>query len=133
MARAGSLAALSRSCFRRWQYKWLFLEPCHRAPWEHKKPSAVWPLNTECLKQTQRGRRGGKKGSRCCQAVTQPLDCSRRVLQTPLQPPDGLVPAAGETAGHGEPRKHAAHLTLLQNREGFSCLSSSKAGQGSVK
>lgn len=37
------------------------------------------------------------------------------------------------TAGHGEPRKHAAHLTLLQNREGFSCLSSSKAGQGSVK
>lgn len=105
MARAGSLAALSRSCFRRWQYKRLFLEPCHRAPWEHKKPSAVWPLNTECLKQTQRGRRGGKKGSRCCQAVTQPLDCSRRVLQTPLQPPDGLMPAAGETqldtASHG--------------------------------
>lgn len=84
-------------------------------------------------KASAKGEERGKKGSRCCQTVTQPLGCSQCVPQTPLQPPDGLVPAARETQLDTEPRKHAAHLTLLQNQEGFSCLSSSKAGQGSIK
>lgn len=65
--RAVLFATQSKSCCRLWQYKQLFLEPGHWTPWEHKKHSGVWSLNTNCLQQMQGGTK--KKGSRCCKTV----------------------------------------------------------------